>query len=192
MVRTSSAGIKISSGKSSKKGGGGGGSSSNSSKPSTSSRSSSSSTRLPPIPHQETPSWQKPITNFFQSNANSSKHSDTGDCSKNENGSHTEDLSKDVVLRDTNNPSIKTQKISTEEDVVNEKQELIEDEKNSIEDPPDNSKNNDNSENETSSAKSPLQNISLDETNNCKAEKSNGNDQPKNKKQKLDSAVETG
>ncbi|KAJ8938517.1 hypothetical protein NQ314_011460 [Rhamnusium bicolor] len=30
--------------------------------------------RLPPIPHCEAPSWQKPITNFFNAEASSLKH----------------------------------------------------------------------------------------------------------------------
>lgn len=38
--------------------------------------SSSSSSRLPSIPHTETPSWQKPITNFFHNKNDSFKNED--------------------------------------------------------------------------------------------------------------------
>ncbi|KAJ8974174.1 hypothetical protein NQ317_004851 [Molorchus minor] len=72
MVRTSG-GIRISAGKSSKKGGGGG-----NSRPSPYSSSGKSSSKgsshLPPIPHCEVPNWQKPITNFFNIDASSSKN----------------------------------------------------------------------------------------------------------------------
>lgn len=37
---------------------------------------SSSSNRLPSIPHTETPSWQKPITNFFYNKKDSIKIND--------------------------------------------------------------------------------------------------------------------
>ncbi|KAJ8953998.1 hypothetical protein NQ318_004289 [Aromia moschata] len=69
MVRTTG-GIRISAGKSSKKSGGGG-SSRSASSTSSGKSSGKGSSRLPPIPHCEAPSWQKPITNFFNSGAGS-------------------------------------------------------------------------------------------------------------------------
>ncbi|KAF7267379.1 uncharacterized protein LOC143193876 [Rhynchophorus ferrugineus] len=62
MGRTIASGIRVSAGKSSKKMGGG--ITSNSS--GSGSKSKGGGSKLPPIPFQETPSWQKPITNFFK------------------------------------------------------------------------------------------------------------------------------
>ncbi|XP_066255697.1 PCNA-associated factor-like [Euwallacea similis] len=65
MVRTGAAGIRVSSGRSSKKVGG----ASTSATPKATKSGGSSSWKLPPIPHTETPQWQKPITNFFKLNS---------------------------------------------------------------------------------------------------------------------------
>ncbi|XP_018566517.1 PCNA-associated factor-like [Anoplophora glabripennis] len=96
MVRTSG-GIRISAGKSSKKSGGGGTSSGGSRSTSTPSGKSSGSNRLPPIPHCEAPSWQKPITNFFISDAGSSKNGDAEIGSNEEDAGYSSKNTDEIV-----------------------------------------------------------------------------------------------
>ncbi|XP_030764286.1 uncharacterized protein LOC115888650 [Sitophilus oryzae] len=82
MGRTAASGIRISAGKSSKKSGGVASTSRNST-PSNYKSKAGSSTKLPPITIQKTPSWQKPITNFFQSNIQNENEQNVGNESKN-------------------------------------------------------------------------------------------------------------
>lgn len=56
--------------------------------------------RLPPIPHQETPSWQKPITNFFAKSNSPKKDDNSSDNENNDSHKESESVAKKVRLDD--------------------------------------------------------------------------------------------
>ncbi|CAH1975372.1 unnamed protein product [Acanthoscelides obtectus] len=105
MVRTGG-GIRISGGKSTKKSGGST-ASSGSSSGSNRSGSQASGSRLPPIPHVDVPTWQKPITNFFNSGAAKpqEKHSDVEKNKKDTVSSKTQKTFDDQQAQSSNSSS---------------------------------------------------------------------------------------
>ncbi|XP_066144891.1 uncharacterized protein [Euwallacea fornicatus] len=77
----------------------------------------SSSWKLPPIPHTETPQWQKPITNFFKLNS---------PLKEQENDSEEEHNTN--IKDDTEEPDKKKLRIASEE----EANDIIEEEKENV------------------------------------------------------------